>query len=52
MVRAAQEVAVAAAPGRRRTSDHSGLELTTARLHLRPFTAADHAAIHAVYSDP
>ena len=28
------------------------MELTTARLHLRPFTAADHEAIHAVYSDP
>jgi ribosomal-protein-alanine N-acetyltransferase len=28
------------------------VELTTARLHLRPFTAADHEAIHAVYSDP
>jgi ribosomal-protein-alanine N-acetyltransferase len=28
------------------------MELTTARLHLRPFTAADHDAIHAVYSDP
>ncbi len=28
------------------------VELTTARLHLRPFTPADHEAIHAVYSDP
>ncbi len=28
------------------------MELTTARLHLRPFTAADHEAIHAVYADP
>ena len=28
------------------------MELTTARLHLRPFTAADHDAIHAVYADP
>ena len=28
------------------------MELTTERLHLRPFTAADHPAIHAVYSDP
>ena len=28
------------------------MELTTERLHLRPFTAADRAAIHAVYSDP
>ena len=28
------------------------MELTTERLHLRPFTAADHDAIHAVYSDP
>jgi RimJ/RimL family protein N-acetyltransferase len=28
------------------------VELTTPRLHLRPFTAADHDVIHAVYSDP
>ena len=28
------------------------MELTTERLHLRPFTAADRDAIHAVYSDP
>jgi [ribosomal protein S5]-alanine N-acetyltransferase len=28
------------------------VELITSRLHLRPFTAADHDAIHAVYSDP
>jgi RimJ/RimL family protein N-acetyltransferase len=28
------------------------VELITSRLHLRPFTAADHEAIHAVYSDP
>ena len=28
------------------------VELTTARLHLRPFTAADRDAIHAIYSDP
>jgi|SRR5215216_3354492 len=28
------------------------MELTTERLHLRPFTAADEPAIHAVYSDP
>jgi [ribosomal protein S5]-alanine N-acetyltransferase len=28
------------------------VELVTARLHLRPFTAADQEAIHAVYSDP
>jgi RimJ/RimL family protein N-acetyltransferase len=28
------------------------VELTTPRLHLRPFTLADHEAIHAVYSDP
>lgn len=28
------------------------MELTTARLRLRPFTAADHEAIHAVYADP
>jgi [ribosomal protein S5]-alanine N-acetyltransferase len=28
------------------------VELITARLQLRPFTAADHDAIHAVYSDP
>jgi [ribosomal protein S5]-alanine N-acetyltransferase len=32
---------------------HDGsVELETARLRLRPFTAADHDAIHAVYSDP
>ena len=30
----------------------TALELTTARLRLRPFTAADHDAIHAVYADP
>src|SRR4051794_37002596 len=28
------------------------VELTTPRLHLRPFTPADHDAIHAVYADP
>jgi [ribosomal protein S5]-alanine N-acetyltransferase len=28
------------------------MELTTERLHLRPFTPADRAAIHAVYADP
>jgi RimJ/RimL family protein N-acetyltransferase len=28
------------------------VELTTERLHLRPFTAADRDAIHAVYADP
>jgi ribosomal-protein-alanine N-acetyltransferase len=28
------------------------MDLTTARLHLRPFTLADHIAIHAVYADP
>jgi [ribosomal protein S5]-alanine N-acetyltransferase len=28
------------------------MELTTERLHLRPFTSADNAAIHAVYADP
>lgn len=28
------------------------MHLTTARLRLRPFTAADEAAIHAVYADP
>jgi RimJ/RimL family protein N-acetyltransferase len=28
------------------------VRLTTARLSLRPFTPADHEAIHAVYSDP
>jgi RimJ/RimL family protein N-acetyltransferase len=27
------------------------VELTTARLHLRPFTPADHAEIHAIYAD-
>ena len=30
----------------------SRVELTTARLRLRPFTPADHELIHAVYSDP
>jgi RimJ/RimL family protein N-acetyltransferase len=28
------------------------MELTTERLHLRPFTDADRLAIHAVYADP
>ena len=28
------------------------MELTTPRLHLRPFTLADHDAIHVVYADP
>jgi RimJ/RimL family protein N-acetyltransferase len=28
------------------------VELTTPRLWLRPFAAADHDAIHAIYSDP
>jgi ribosomal-protein-alanine N-acetyltransferase len=28
------------------------VELETQRLRLRPFTAADHDAIHAVYADP
>jgi ribosomal-protein-alanine N-acetyltransferase len=28
------------------------MELTTPRLHLRPFTLADRVTIHAVYSDP
>jgi RimJ/RimL family protein N-acetyltransferase len=28
------------------------VELTTERLHLRPFTLADHEAIHVVYADP
>jgi [ribosomal protein S5]-alanine N-acetyltransferase len=28
------------------------VELTTPRLHLRPFTLADHEAIHLVYADP
>ena len=28
------------------------MELTTPRLHLRPFTLADHEAIHVVYADP
>lgn len=27
------------------------MELTTRRLHLRPFTLADHDAIHAIYAD-
>src|ERR671932_56496 len=32
---------------------HDGpVEIETSRLHLRPFSAADHDAIHAVYSDP
>jgi [ribosomal protein S5]-alanine N-acetyltransferase len=28
------------------------VELTTPRLHLRPFTLADHEQIHVVYADP
>ena len=28
------------------------MELFTSRLHLRPFTAADRDAIHAIYTDP
>jgi [ribosomal protein S5]-alanine N-acetyltransferase len=28
------------------------VELTTPRLHLRPFTPDDHEAIHVVYADP
>jgi RimJ/RimL family protein N-acetyltransferase len=28
------------------------MELTTERLHLRPFTRGDEVAIHAVYADP
>jgi [ribosomal protein S5]-alanine N-acetyltransferase len=28
------------------------VDLTTARLRLRPFTPADHEAIHAIYADP
>jgi [ribosomal protein S5]-alanine N-acetyltransferase len=28
------------------------MELTTRRLHLRPFVLADHATIHAIYADP
>jgi len=28
------------------------VELTTNRLHLRPFTLADHEAIHQIYADP
>ncbi len=28
------------------------VELTTSRLHLRPFTLSDHEAIHVVYADP
>src|SRR5215208_4775483 len=35
-----------------RARDDPRVEVTTSRLHLRPFTAADHEAIHAVYSDP
>ena len=31
---------------------HEGVQLTTPRLLLRPFTPADRAAIHAVYTDP
>jgi ribosomal-protein-alanine N-acetyltransferase len=38
--------------GRPAARDDPGVELLTPRLHLRPFTAADHDAIHAVYSDP
>jgi [ribosomal protein S5]-alanine N-acetyltransferase len=37
---------------RRRARDDPGVELVTSRLHLRPFTPADHEAIHAVYADP
>jgi len=33
-------------------SHHERVELTTARLHLRPFTPADRSAIHAIYADP
>jgi [ribosomal protein S5]-alanine N-acetyltransferase len=40
---AARPVAVAMMPG---------VELITPRLRMRPFTEADHDAIHAVYSDP
>ena len=29
-----------------------GVELITPRLRMRPFTATDHEAIHAVYADP
>jgi RimJ/RimL family protein N-acetyltransferase len=32
--------------------DDARVELTTARLRLRPFTRADHEEIHAVYADP
>jgi RimJ/RimL family protein N-acetyltransferase len=32
--------------------DDGSVELETARLSLRPFTAADEVAIHAVYADP
>jgi [ribosomal protein S5]-alanine N-acetyltransferase len=42
-------------PSRRsrpRARDDPGVELVTSRLHLRPFTAVDHEAIHAVYADP
>jgi ribosomal-protein-alanine N-acetyltransferase len=30
----------------------AAMELTTPRLHLRPFVLGDRAAIHAVYADP
>ena len=35
-----------------RARHHVPVELTTARLLLRPFAPADHELIHAVYSDP
>jgi ribosomal-protein-alanine N-acetyltransferase len=32
--------------------DDGPVELETSRLRLRPFTASDHDAIHAIYADP
>jgi ribosomal-protein-alanine N-acetyltransferase len=51
-------VAAAGAPGDPRydraafARHHSAVNLTTVRLCLRPFTASDHDAIHAIYADP
>jgi ribosomal-protein-alanine N-acetyltransferase len=41
-----------AGPDGAESGDDARVELETARLRLRPFTAADQEAIHAVYSDP